>query len=80
MSRRVAEAGAVAPVVLALNGSVISLRQGVGAALGGMASGALGMAGLPVAGLLAAFVTLTLQLWAVHSAKAGPPVADPYSR
>lgn len=54
MSRLAARAGAAAPVVLALNGSVISLGQGIGAGLGAAASGVFNFAGLAMAGLVVA--------------------------
>jgi len=51
-----------APVALALNGSVISMGQALGSAMGGMALTAYGVPAIPAAALsmsLTAFVTLT---------------------
>jgi predicted MFS family arabinose efflux permease len=64
MSRLATETGTAAPVVLALNGSVISFGQGFGAGLGGLAMQSLGFAGLALAGLaVATFVLLVNLRW-----------------
>lgn len=51
MAQLASRAGPSAPVVLALNGSVIAFGQGTGAALGGLSSEAFGLSGLGLAGL-----------------------------
>jgi MFS transporter, DHA1 family, inner membrane transport protein len=58
MSRLAARAGPAAPVVLALNGSIIALGQGLGAGLGALSSEAFGLIGLAVAGLAVASAAL----------------------
>jgi predicted MFS family arabinose efflux permease len=58
MTRLAAQAGAAAPVVLALNGSVIALGQGAGAGLGGQFSGSFGLQGLALAGIVIAGTAL----------------------
>lgn len=61
MSRLAARAGDAAPVVLALNGSVISLGQGIGAGLGAASSGVFGFAGMAMAGFVLAATALIAQ-------------------
>ena len=56
-------AGPAAPIALALNGSVISLGQGLGAASGGFIHDNVSAAGIGPAGALVALAGLTLGWW-----------------
>ena len=63
LSRIAEAAGSGTPMALALNGSLISLGQGIGAVLGGILLDRCGLPSLPIAGAIVALVPLLLLLF-----------------
>lgn len=60
LARLAATAGAAAPIAFALNGSLVSLGQGIGALWGGLLSDALGVAAIGPGGAAIALIGLIL--------------------
>jgi len=60
-----------APVALALNGSVISVGQALGSALGGAALAGFGVPAIPAAALVMSLTGLTILVFVFPKARAG---------